>query len=352
MTNTPQSPDDLLVDGADLPTAEAPGQQATPLAPNAVATPTARTRRPNASLVHGLLTNPKATTGAVIVLLFILLALFAPVIAPGDPSRITDASSLPPSGEHLLGTTARGQDVLALTLHGARSSLLVGFVVGICATLVGMAAGLASAYFGRLTDEVISLVTNIFLLVPSLPLLVILAAFLPPGLGTIMLVLVLTGWAGAARVLRSQAMSIKNKDFVAAATLAGESPLRIMFREILPNMASIAMGSLLGGVIGAIGAQAGLEFLGLGDISRISWGTNLYWAGNEGALMTGSWWVFVPSGACIALVAFALALINYAVDEVTNPRLRKVKAPKHTTTSTRRSGASVVTGSTAKEAAL
>lgn len=285
-------------------------------------------RRPNASLVHGILTNRKAAIGASIVVLFILLAVLAPVLAPGDPSRITDQASLPPSGDHLLGTTARGQDVLALTLHGARSSLLVGFVVGICSTLVGILVGLASAYFGRFVDEGLSLVTNIFLLVPSLPLLVILAAFLPPGLGTIMLVLVITGWAGSARVLRSQAMSIKNKDFVAAASVTGESPLRIMFREILPNMASIAMGTLLGCVIGAIGAQAGLEFLGLGDIGRISWGTNLYWASNEGALLTSSWWVFVPSGACIALVAFALSLLNYAVDEVTNPRLRKVKAPK------------------------
>ena len=142
------------------------------------------------------------------------------------------------------------------------------------------------------------------------------------------LVLVVTGWAGSARVLRSQALSIRSKDFVAAAVVSGERAGRIMFREILPNMASIVMGTLLACVIYGIGAQAGLEFLGLGDVSTVSWGNNLFWAGNEGALLTGSWWVFVPSGVCIALVAFALALINYAVDEVTNPRLRKIKTPK------------------------
>jgi len=161
----------------------------------------------------------------------------------------------------------------------------------------------------------------VFLLLPGLPLLVILAAFLPQGLGTVILVLVITGWAGSARVLRSQAMSIRGKDFVAAAQVTGEGGLRIMFREMLPNMASIVMSTFLACVIFGIGAQAGLEFLGLGDVSAVSWGTNLFWATNEGSLIRGTWWTFVPSGAAIALIAFSLALINYAVDEVTNPRL-------------------------------
>jgi peptide/nickel transport system permease protein len=185
--------------------------------------------------------------------------------------------------------------------------------------------GLTSAFFGRAVDDGLSLITNVFLLLPGLPLLVILAAFLPPGLGTVMLVLTITGWAGGARVLRSQALSIRGKDFVAAAIVTGEKSLRIMFREILPNMASIVMITLLGVVIFGIGAQAGLEFLGLGDPSVVSWGTNLYWASNDGALMSGSWWAFVPSGAAIAFVAFALALINYGVDEVSNPMLRSAR---------------------------
>jgi peptide/nickel transport system permease protein len=285
-------------------------------------------RKPNQGLVHGLLTNAKAMTGAGILLVFIALALLAPVIFPGDPSRITDMASLEPSAEHWLGTTAKGQDVMALTIHGSRSSLLVGLTVGFASTFVGILVGLASAYFGKFIDEALSLVTNVFLLLPGLPLLVILAAFLPPGLGTVIVVLIITGWAGSARVLRSQALSIRSKDFVAAAVVSGERAGRIMFREILPNMASIVMGTLLGCVIYGIGAQAGLEFLGLGDVSTVSWGNNLFWAGNEGALLTGSWWVFVPSGLCIALVAFSLALINYAVDEVTNPRLRKIKPAK------------------------
>lgn len=286
-------------------------------------------RRTGRGFIRGLFRNGKAIAGVVILAVFALVALAAPVLAPGDPTLIQGLGAQPPSAEHWLGTTAKGQDVLALNIWGSRSSLFVGFVVGIAATLVGLLVGLASAYFGRAVDNVLSLVTNVFLLLPGLPLLVILAAFLPQGLGTVIIVLVITGWAGSARVLRAQAMSIRGKDFVAAAQVTGESGVRIMFREMLPNMASIVMSTFLACVIFGIGAQAGLEFLGLGDISTISWGTNLYWASNDGALLTGAWWVFVPPGVCIALVAFALALVNYGVDETTNPRLRR---PRRRTT--------------------
>ncbi|MGQ3384153.1 ABC transporter permease [Glutamicibacter sp. TV12E] len=291
----------------------------------------ARARISAARLVRTLLRNGKAVAGLSILLAFIILALLAPVIFPGDPSRITNAGASMPSMEHWLGTTAKGQDVLGLTLWGARSSLFVGFAAGIFSTVVGVLVGLSGAYFGRGLDEVLSLVTNVFLLVPGLPLLVILAAFMPPGIGTVIVVLVITGWAGSARVMRSQAMSIRGKDYVAAALVSGERPLRIMVREMLPNMASVVMTTLLGCIIGSIGAQAGLEFLGLGDVNTISWGTNLFWATSDGSLMLGQWWIFVPSGLAIALVAFALALCNYAVDEITNPRLRR---PKHATKST------------------
>jgi len=294
---------------------------ATATTPTATA-PTSRRR----GLLRQLIDSKKALAGLTLLVLFALLALLAPVLVPGDPSLINSTGSQAPSAAHWLGTTAKGQDVLALTLWGARSSLFVGFTVGLVATAVAILIGLASAYFGRIMDDALTLVTNIFLLLPGLPLLIILAAFLPPGTSTVILVLVVTGWAGSARVLRAQAKSIRGKDFVAAAVVTGERPLRIMFREILPNMASVVMTTLLGCVIFGIGAQAGLEFLGLGDSSVVSWGTNLYWASNDGALMTGAWWAFVPSGLCIALVAFAIALVNYAVDEITNPRLRNRRA--------------------------
>jgi len=286
------------------------------------ALPAPARRRARRSLLRSLLASRRAVIGAAVLVAFALLALLAPLLLPGNPALITAVGSQPPSVEHLLGTTAKGQDVLALTLWGARSSMLVGFVVGVAATLLGILVGLASAYFGKFVDDALSLITNVFLLLPGLPLLVVLAAFLPPGVGTVILVLIVTGWAGSARVLRSQALSIRGKDFVAAAIVTGERPVRVMFREILPNMASVVMSTFLACVVFGIGAQAGLEFLGLGDPNVVSWGTNLYWAANDGALMTGTWWAFVPSGLCIALVAYALAMVNYAVDEITNPRLR------------------------------
>ncbi|MGJ4845240.1 MULTISPECIES: ABC transporter permease [unclassified Leifsonia] len=288
--------------------------------------PAAQRRR--GSLVHRLLRDKKAIFGAVVILIFVLLALLAPVLFPGDPTNPVASGSNPPSPQYLLGTTAKGEDVLALTLWGSRSSLAIGFAVGLVATLVGLIVGLASAYFGKAVDDVLSVVTNIFLLIPGLPLLIILAAFLPPGPGTIVLVLVVTGWAGSARVIRSQALSLRGKDFIDAAIVTGERPGYVMFREILPNMASVVMSTFLACVIFGIGAQAGLEFLGLGDLASVSWGTDLYWANNEGALITGAWWTFVPAGTCIALVAFALAMMNYAVDQITNPRLARHKKAK------------------------
>nr|ACL11839.1 putative ABC-type dipeptide/oligopeptide transport systems, permease components [Arthrobacter globiformis] len=279
-------------------------------------------QRTPGGIFRSLIRDPKALAGIALILLFVLLALAAPLIFPGDPSARVAPPSLPPSPGYPLGTTANGENVLALTIWGGRSSLSVGFAVGILATLVGVAVGLASAYFGGGVDDGLAIVTNTFLLIPGLPLLILLAAFLPPGPATVVIVLVATGWAGAARVLRSQALSLRGKDFIDAAIVVGERPSYVMFREILPNMASVVMTTFLGAVIFGIGAQAGLEFLGLGDLAAVSWGTNLYWSANEGALLTGAWWTFVPSGVCISVVAFALAMINYSVDQITNPRLR------------------------------
>lgn len=274
------------------------------------------------ALTQRLLRNKKALVGLLILLAFAAIALAAPSLSPGDPTVFGDATSQPPSAHHLFGTTRSGQDVLAMTLWGSRNSLLIGVSVGVLATVLGGIVGLASGFFGRWLDDLLSLFTNVFLLIPGLPLLIILAAFLPPSSGTIILVLTITGWAGAARVIRSQAMALRGRDYIEAAIVTGETRARIMFREMLANMASVAMNSLLACIVYGIGAQAALEFLGLGNVASVSWGTNLYWAQNDGAILTGAWWTFLPSGLCIALVAFALVLMNFGVDELSNPRLR------------------------------
>jgi peptide/nickel transport system permease protein len=273
-----------------------------------------------------ILANRKATIGAIILLVFILVAIFAPWIAPYEPKEFVARPHQPPSSDYWFGTTGSGNDVFSQTVYGTRISLGTGLIVGVSVTIIGAVIGMSAGYFRGRVDDILSLLTNVFLIIPSLPLLVILAAFLPAGFWTIVAVLTVTGWAWGARVLRSQTLSLREKDYVASAVVSGENSFRIIFAEILPNMLSIMMAGMFGAVTYAIGAQAGLEFLGLGNPSSISWGTNLYWAQNNAGLLTGAWWTFVPAGTCIALVAFSMSMINFAIDEVTNPRLRSQRA--------------------------
>ena len=275
--------------------------------------------------LRSLLRNRKALAGISIVVFFLLVALFAPVIAPGDPTDFVDRPHLPPSAEHIFGTEGQGKDVFTQTVWGARISLTVGFVTGILATLVGLVVGMSAGYFRGRVDDILTLLMNLFLVIPGLPLLVVISAYLPPSMWTIIMALTFTGWAWPARIMRSQTLSLREKDFVSAAVVSGESNARIIFREILPNMASIIVGSLFGTVIFAIGAEAALSAFGLTNVSDVTWGTILYWAQNNAGLLVGAWWSFIPAGMCIALVAFGLSLTNYGMDEITNPRLRAEK---------------------------
>lgn len=269
------------------------------------------------------LQNRKAVFGAVVLIGFGLVAIFAPIISPGDPNDIVARRHLHPSADHLFGTTGSGKDVFDQTVWGTRKTLLVGMSVGVLTTAVAALIGMTAGYFRGRVDDILSLTMNVFLIIPSLPLLVVLSAFIGNGnMAYFIGVLTFTGWSWPARILRAQTLSLREKDFVAAAEVSGENRFRIIFGEIFPNMLSITAAGMFGSVIYAIGAVSALEFLGLGNPSVVSWGTNLYWAGNDGALITGAWWTIVPSGVCIAIVAFAFAMINYAVDEVTNPRLR------------------------------
>ena len=191
---------------------------------------------------------------------------------------------------------------------------------------IGSLLGVTAGYFGGRADGVLSMLINVFLVLPGLPLAIVIAAYLPAGPLTVAFVLVITGWAWNARVLRAQTLMLRQRDFIAASVVSGESHLRIITRELLPNMTSVLLAQVIGGTIYAIGAQVGLEFLGLGDVSAVTWGTNLYWATNDSALLTGAWWTFVPTGLCVALVGFGLVMLNSGFDEVTNPRLQQERA--------------------------
>jgi peptide/nickel transport system permease protein len=273
--------------------------------------------------------NRKVSFGLAILAFFVLLGLIGPLFFPGDPNAFSADILQPPSTAHWLGTTQTGQDVLTQLVYGTRYSLIVGFAIGIATMIISIIIGLSSGYFGGLTDEALSLLTNIFLVLPTLPLAILLAAFAAyRGPLTIIIVLTVTGWSWGARVLRAQTLSMRNRDYVEAAKASGESTLRIIFYEILPNETSIVAAELLGTVIYAILAATGLEFLGLGDITGTSWGTMLYWAGNNDALLLGAWWWFLPPGLCIAILGAGLAFVNFGIDELANPRLRIEPGPK------------------------
>lgn len=275
--------------------------------------------------VRRLSQNRKAVAGVVVLVGFGLCAILSPLLRPGNPSAFIADPSLPPSARFPLGTTGNGQDVLQQLLWGSRVSLGVAFSVGVLTTIISVAIGLAAAYAGGRVDAGLTTLMNVFLLIPGLPLIVVLAVFLPPGAVTIVFVLTVTGWAWPARILRSQALSLKERDFVAAAVVSGERSWRIISQQILPNMWSIVVASFMGSTVYAIGAEASLEFIGLGDVHQVTWGTMLYWAVNHADLEQGAWWTFVPPGLAIALIAFSLTMINFAMDEITNPRLRAVK---------------------------
>ncbi len=275
----------------------------------------ARRGRPAATrLVRAVRSNRKATAGTALLALFFLVALFPGVIAHDDPSATIYGRSLGPSARHLLGTTALGQDIFAQVKYGTRQVLII-------------AIGVAAAYLGGWRDGVLSLVTDVLLVIPLFPLLIVIATYVQ-GAGTLVLVLVLTltGWSYTARQLRAQALSLRNRDFLEAARVRGERRMYIVLVEIIPTMTSLIVASFLTNALYAVLFGSSLQFIGLGDPNSVSWGTMLYWAENNEALQTGQYlWAIVP-GACIAALGAAFALLNYAFDEIGNPALRPLRA--------------------------
>ncbi|MGH3406130.1 MAG: ABC transporter permease, partial [Streptosporangiaceae bacterium] len=272
--------------------------------------------------LRGLLV-PKVLVGVVIVLFFVLMAIFGPFLDHTDPGAITSVRLQPPSAAHLLGTTQQGQDVLAQVVYGARISIEVGFGAGILTTLWSVIVGLTGGYMSGTGSELLSMFSNVFLVIPSLPLVVILASYVPNSGSTgIIIVITVTGWAWGARVLRAQTLSLRRRDFVEAARATGESSLKIMLFDILPNELAIITATFLASVVGAILTEASIAFLGLSNVTQWSWGTMLYWAQVSGAELARAWWWFIPPGLAIALVGTGLAFINFGLDDLINPRLR------------------------------
>jgi len=277
------------------------------------------------TLGRAILSNRKATAGAILLAICVFMALFPGLIAPGDPNAENFMPGQGPSAANWLGTTSYGQDIFAQFIWGARASMIIAVVAGLLSTVLSVLIGIAAGYLGGMADGVLSLVTDVFLVIPAFPLVVAIAAYSKSGgNGLIIAVLVITGWSYGARQLRAQVLSLRHREFLTAARLRGERSWRIITAEILPNMTSLVVANFLGASVYAILTAAGLQFIGLGNVNIDSWGTMLYWAQNNEALQAGiPLWAIAP-GVGIAALGGAFALLNYAFDEISNPVLRPV----------------------------
>lgn len=264
-----------------------------------------------------------ALVGLAILALFGLLAVLAPYLSPHDPEAM-DTPMLPPSRLHPLGTNDIGQDIFSELLYGARFSLLIGFLSAALSTAIGLSLGLVSGYWDRVGFAIMRVV-DVFLAIPRFPLIILMAAFLRPGLRTLVLFFVLFGWPRATRLVRSQILSERNREYVDAARLIGASDLRILSRHLLPGTIPIALVQFIVEFQHVILAESGLSFLGLGDPTIKSWGTILHYAFAYPTIFISDVWVrwAVPPGACITLVVLALALVGFSLEEWANPRLNR-----------------------------
>jgi peptide/nickel transport system permease protein len=271
-------------------------------------------------------TNRKATWGAGLLVVFCLVSAFPGLIAHDDPSAMAFPVSLGPSSHHLLGTTGLGQDMFAQIVWGTRPVLLIAFGAGLAATGIAVLIGVTAAYLGGLWDGVLNLLTDVLLVIPLFPLLIVIAGYLKSA-GTLVMIAVitLTGWSYTARQLRSQALSLRNRDFLEAAKVRGERRLYIVVVEIIPTMTSLIVASFLTNALYAVLFSTSLQFIGLGDPNVVSWGTMLRAAENNEAFQTGqALWIIAP-GLCIVALGAAFALLNYAFDEIGNPALRPLR---------------------------
>jgi peptide/nickel transport system permease protein len=267
----------------------------------------------------------KAKLGFGILAVFILVAIIGPWIAPYDPSATipTQQSPIGPTTAHWLGTTSSGQDVLSQLLVGTRATVVLGLLTGVIATVMSVLLGTAAGYLGGYADEGLSLVANVFLILPALPLLVVVLGYLPnSGPLPTAIVLSVLGWAWGARVIRAQTLSLRRRDYILAAREVGERTWRIILFELLPNEIGLIAASFVGTVLYAILTSVALAFIGVTDLSSWSYGTMLYWAQGGNAVQLNAWWWYVPPGLCTALLGMSLVLVNFGLDEFGNPRLR------------------------------
>ncbi len=272
------------------------------------------------------LRNNKLLVGLSIIFLFLLLALFGPMLAHNKPfAYVNPSGAQPPSSEYWFGTTFFGQDVFSQFVYGLRASFLVGIIGGGLGTIIGILIGFTAGYRGGIVDEILNVLTNIVLVIPTLAVLLIIAAYLQVrSVITECLFIGLTAWPWAARAIRAQTFSLRTRDFVDLARLSGVKSAKIIFTEIAPNMMSYLVMTFILQFGGAILIAATLDFIGLGPTNAVSLGLIMQWAVLWGALQFGSWWWFIPPGLAITAIVGALYTMNVGLDEVFNPKLREM----------------------------
>jgi peptide/nickel transport system permease protein len=264
--------------------------------------------------------------GLGLLVAFVLLALAAPLLVSPEDLKVGTSPGLPfeaPSLEFPLGTDDFGRSVLDLVLYGSRISLLVGFAATVVTMVVGTAVGITGGYYGGRVDTAMNALTNWFLVIPWIPLAIVLASILGKSLFNTVLVIGITSWAGTARLVRADTLSVKERPYVERARALGSSNWHLVSRHILPNVMPVIFANTVLTVALSILAETTLALLGLGDPSTISWGIIIFDSFDAGALSAGLWWWLIPPGVCICLVTLAFTMCGYALDEVLNPRIRE-----------------------------
>jgi peptide/nickel transport system permease protein len=275
-----------------------------------------------------LLRNRTSAVGLGLIAIIVGVTVLAPWLTSQSPTLPHSLPGQPPSWTDPFGTTDQGYSVFAQVIHGGRISLAVAVSATLIAMTISVTLGLFAAYCGGIVDDAINLVANIFLVIPTLPLLIVISSFMNQTGPWVMAVIIgLTSWAIETRILRGQALSIQGRDFIQAEKVTGESTFRVVFCELMPNMLSRIAAGFAFIFIQAVFFEAALEFLGFGDANKVSWGTSLFWATNNSALLQGEWWHFLFPGLAISITILAIVFVNYGIDEIGDPRLRQ-KGPK------------------------
>ena len=269
--------------------------------------------------------NSMGLIGLAILVFFALMALFGPYLVTISTMAVDGITQVlhPPTAEYWLGTDDLGKDILAGVIIGSRVSLLVGVAATAISMIIGTVIGIVSGFYGRTVDVLLMRITDVFLVIPWLPLMLVIAALLGPSLGNIIFVIGITSWAGTARIIRSQTLSIKERPYVERARAIGSGDTHIMLYHILPNVFPLIFANTVLVAAIAILSETTLSFLGMGDPTQVTWGMMLHFAYAMGAVSFGAWWWLLPPGICVVLVVLSFTFIGYALDEVLNPKLRR-----------------------------